>query len=188
MLWCVMEIRDDVSQQPCFDVDGMLGRLAKWLRILGFDAAYPRSAPTADRYFVTTRKQKGIPQIIIVTANDSMEQLKQVLTAISVRPDPSLYLQQVPDLQYSCSRNLESRCGWKGPGRDFRLQIRISRMSSVQASILGRLPFESNKPTPQICRSCLKVVLIDELVFHRFGLRIPDCLLRRHFKTDYVGE
>ncbi|MGO9116282.1 MAG: Mut7-C RNAse domain-containing protein [Desulfomonilaceae bacterium] len=86
-----MEIWDDVSQQPCFDVDGMLGRLAKWLRILGFDAAYPRSAPTADRYFVTTRKQKGILQIIIVTANDSMQQLKQVLTAISVRPDPSMF-------------------------------------------------------------------------------------------------
>ncbi len=86
-----MEIRDDLSEQPCFDVDGMLGRLAKWLRILGFDAAYPRSAPTADRYLVTTGKRKGIPQIIIVTANDSMEQLKQVLTAISVRPDPSLF-------------------------------------------------------------------------------------------------
>jgi uncharacterized protein with PIN domain len=91
MLRCVMEIRDDVSEQPCFDVDVMLGRLAKWLRMLGFDAAYPRSAHTEDRYFVTTGKRKGIPQIIIVTVNDSMEQLKQVLTAISVQPDPSLF-------------------------------------------------------------------------------------------------
>ncbi len=89
---CVMEIRDDVSQQPCFDVDGMLGRLAKWLRILGFDAAYPKNAPTADRYFVTTRQRKGIPQITIVTANDSMEQLKEVLAATGVRPNPSLFL------------------------------------------------------------------------------------------------
>ena len=86
-----MEIGNDIDQWPCFDVDGMLGRLAKWLRILGFDAAYPRSAPSGEKYFVTTRKQERIPQILIVTANDSMEQLKEVLTAIRVRPNPGLF-------------------------------------------------------------------------------------------------
>ncbi len=40
---------------PSFDVDAMLGRLAKWLRILGFDTEYPRSAPSEGRHFVTTR-------------------------------------------------------------------------------------------------------------------------------------
>ena len=32
--------------QPCFLVDRMLGRLAKWLRILGYDTAYlPQLSP-----------------------------------------------------------------------------------------------------------------------------------------------
>ncbi len=91
MLWCVVEIENDISRQPRFDVDGMLGKLAKWLRIVGFDAAYPRGTPSAGRYFVTTRKQKLIPGIIVVTAKDSVEQLKEVLTAINIRPNPSLF-------------------------------------------------------------------------------------------------
>jgi uncharacterized protein with PIN domain len=86
-----METRDSSTQQPCFDVDGMLSRLAKWLRILGFDAAYPRTAPSEGRYFVTAREWTGGGQTIVVSTHDPMEQLKQVLTEIDVRPDPSLF-------------------------------------------------------------------------------------------------
>ena len=86
-----METRGSSTGQPCFDVDGMLGRLAKWLRILGFDAAYPRTAPGEGRYFVTAQKRAEVGQTIVVSSDDHMEQLKQVLTAIDVRPDPSLF-------------------------------------------------------------------------------------------------
>lgn len=74
---------------PCFDVDGMLGRLAKWLRILGFDAEYPRSSPTEGRYFVTAREFPSLTGVVRVTAERPLEQLKQVIdqTGISVETD-----------------------------------------------------------------------------------------------------
>jgi uncharacterized protein len=74
---------------PCFDVDGMLGRLAKWLRILGFDAEFPRSSPIEGRYFVTAGAVVGRTNVVTVTAERPLEQLKQVIaqTGISVEPD-----------------------------------------------------------------------------------------------------
>jgi uncharacterized protein len=87
----VSGIHDSSTEQPCFDVDGMLGRLAKWLRILGFDAAYPRISSTIGRYFVTTKDRISGGKTIVVSGDDPMEQLKQVLTAIHVRPDQSLF-------------------------------------------------------------------------------------------------
>ena len=86
-----MGIPDSSTDRPCFDVDGMLGRLAKWLRILGFDAAYPRTAPGEGRYFVTAKEWTGGGQTIVVSGADPPEQLKQVLAEIDVRPDPSLF-------------------------------------------------------------------------------------------------
>ncbi len=84
-----MEInsKNFTTQQPYFDVDGTLGRLAKWLRILGFDAAYPRSVPSPGRYFVTPRELSGHPGVVIVTAKDPMQQLKQVLSELGLRTD-----------------------------------------------------------------------------------------------------
>ncbi len=75
-----------------FDVDGMLGRLAKWLRILGFDAAFPCSRPSAGRIFVTARKAVPYAGAMLVTGNDPLEQLKQVLEQAGIRPDPKLFL------------------------------------------------------------------------------------------------
>jgi uncharacterized protein with PIN domain len=83
----------DLSDRyAAFDVDGMLGRLAKWLRILGFDAACPRSRPTAGRIFVTVRKSIAYSGAILVTGQDPLEQLRQVLEQAGVRPDPKLLL------------------------------------------------------------------------------------------------
>ncbi|MGB6063203.1 MAG: Mut7-C RNAse domain-containing protein [Desulfomonilaceae bacterium] len=82
-----------VNQPPIsFDVDGMLGRLAKWLRILGFDAAFPRSAPSAGRLFVTARRSVMHGEAIVVTGEDLHEQLRQVLEQAGVCPDPDLFL------------------------------------------------------------------------------------------------
>jgi uncharacterized protein len=75
-----------------FDVDGMLGRLAKWLRILGFDAAFPRSRPSTGRLFVTARRSVTYAGAIIVTEHDPIEQLRQVLEQAGIRPDPKLLL------------------------------------------------------------------------------------------------
>lgn len=81
-----------MSPSASFDVDGTLGRLAKWLRILGFDATYPRSRPSAGRLFVTAGRSAPHARAIIVSGDDPLEQLKQVLEQAGVRPDPALFL------------------------------------------------------------------------------------------------
>ncbi len=78
--------------EEAFDVDGMLGGLAKWLRISGFDAAYPCKKPSEDRYFVSANKRTRNPRVIVVQGNDPVEQLRQVLDAAQVTPDEHLFL------------------------------------------------------------------------------------------------
>lgn len=77
---------------PAFDLDGMLGALAKWLRILGFDASYPCRTPSPGRVFVTTKRIAGRSDTIIVDERDSLDQLRQVLEQAGVAPDPDLFL------------------------------------------------------------------------------------------------
>lgn len=83
---------DQAYPSASFDVDGMLGRLAKWLRILGFDAAFPRSRPSVGRFFVTSRRSAPHAGAIIVSGDDPHEQLKQVIEQAGIRSDPSLFL------------------------------------------------------------------------------------------------
>ncbi len=68
----------------------MLGRLAKWVRIIGYDAAYPKSFPAPNRRFLSTKKIDGAAYVLI-TRHDSIEQLKEILSKIGVRPDPKLF-------------------------------------------------------------------------------------------------
>jgi uncharacterized protein with PIN domain len=81
---------DDSEGQPSFDVDAMLGKLAKWLRILGFDAAYPCMAPSKGRVFVSARKQAPFPIDVIITSTRLAEQLKELFEQTDIRPDPAL--------------------------------------------------------------------------------------------------
>jgi len=74
-----------------FDIDASLGRLAKWLRILGFDAAYPCREPSTGRFFVTSRESTGRLRTITIQSGDVLEQVKRVLDEIAVAPDPDLF-------------------------------------------------------------------------------------------------
>jgi len=80
------------SVSVAFDVDGTLGRLAKWLRIMGFDAAYPCKKQSGRRIFVTSKQSRLGPTIVIVSSPDALDQLKDVLDNVGVRPDPDLFL------------------------------------------------------------------------------------------------
>lgn len=80
------------EQPPAFDVDGMLGGLAKWLRILGYDTAFPRSRPTSPlRIFVTTAVRKAQAGAVIVTATKPLQQLGEVLQQTEIEPDDALF-------------------------------------------------------------------------------------------------
>ncbi len=95
------ENREFDQLEEVFDVDGMLGRLAKWLRILGFDTIYPCKRHSESHYFVTANKNVRDPRAIVVQGSEISEQLRDVLEAAHLSPRAELVSQQVPDLQHS---------------------------------------------------------------------------------------
>ena len=81
-----------------FIADVMLGRLARWLRLLGFDTLYYhdindtqiiRIAKDQGRVILTrdTRlvKIKGIKDYLLIRANDSFQQLLEVIRALNLK-------------------------------------------------------------------------------------------------------
>ena len=84
-----------------FLVDSSLGRLSKWLRILGYDTVYWRGV--ADRIFLRKAEREGRavltrrkdvlarqhPGIVLFVENDRVEdQIVEVLGKLGLRPEP----------------------------------------------------------------------------------------------------
>ncbi len=79
-----------------FAVDIMLGKLAKWLRVLGFDA---RSIPLQDHAQITslvsegfipvTRKEKfrRVDGVVFIHGDRQLEQLKELVSMLSIGID-----------------------------------------------------------------------------------------------------
>ena len=77
--------------------DEMLGGLAKWLRLLGFDTLYLKKGPFPphrDRTLLTRRTTRphqprltGWPRIIRLSANDTQGQLRECLRQLNLRPE-----------------------------------------------------------------------------------------------------
>ncbi len=89
---------------PRFLADRMLGRLVKWLRILGYDTVYlPQLSPQGliregrqqGRIILTrdTRvvRQKDAPQVIFIHHDLFRDQLKQVIAACHLDPFAQLF-------------------------------------------------------------------------------------------------
>lgn len=81
-----------------FIADVMLGRLAKWLRLLGFDTLYYtditdkkllKVAREQGRFILTrdTRlvKIKGVKDYLLIQSNNSFEQLLEVIKALNLK-------------------------------------------------------------------------------------------------------
>jgi len=87
-----------------FLVDSMLGSLARWLRIGGYDAEYRRDADddslmeeasrtgrvllTRDRVLVLRAKKRGVETILVEVEGD-VEQLGAIAAALGLELDPS---------------------------------------------------------------------------------------------------
>jgi hypothetical protein len=93
-----------MSNKPiAFAADRMLGRLAKWLRVLGYDVIYGRHlsghglirAARADGRLILTRDRslarKQPPPFLFIESNDYIEQLRQVMGACQLRPGEGLF-------------------------------------------------------------------------------------------------
>jgi len=89
---------------PRFAVDAMLGRLARWLRVLGLDATW--TADVADAALVRHALDEGrwlltrdralpaewrVPRIHLVESEQPLEQLREISDAFALRPGVRLF-------------------------------------------------------------------------------------------------
>lgn len=91
-----------MSERPVFAVDVMLGSLARWLRIMGYDASYQRGRDddeimecaqregrivlTRDRELAKRMKEQGI----YIESDSLTEQLEQISKALDLDVEGSL--------------------------------------------------------------------------------------------------
>ena len=134
------------DRQPGFVADETVGRLAKWLRILGFDTRYvpDRSrrpgtmADTGKRILLTRSRyhyqnEKSI-QVLRLNSDDVMQQVTEVLTALDL----------TIDTVEPCSRCI--RCN-------------VPTCVVAKASVFGKVPdyiWETQAEFYQ-CRQCQKI-------------------------------
>jgi uncharacterized protein with PIN domain len=83
-------------QKFCFVAENTLGKLAKWLRILGFDTIYERTSSSIQSYesnrihLTRTRhiyEKRGDKSQIFITSDHYPEQLKQVVRELGITLD-----------------------------------------------------------------------------------------------------
>lgn len=106
---------------PRFAADAMLGRLARWLRVLDYDTSYDMALPdpllvrqadaqgrillTRDRHLLKELRPARSHE---VRQDDPLQQLQELVGALALAPPPALFtrcllcnapLQEVPDAQ-----------------------------------------------------------------------------------------
>jgi len=111
-VWCTCgarvaaetRVRSLGGEAPRFFADAMLGRLARWLRTLGFDCAYENEIEdeelvrrAIDEQRVILSRDRALPQdwrvagIHLVRSEDLREQLREVLRAFGLAPALRLF-------------------------------------------------------------------------------------------------
>lgn len=93
---CLQARKFSKMSEPLFIVDSMLGSLAKWLRILGFDTLYFRSIDDNELIKISKQQQrilitkdshlvksKRIGKYIFIASDELIGQLKEVLSFLA---------------------------------------------------------------------------------------------------------
>ena len=92
------------SAAPRFFCDAMLGRLARWLRALGFDTAYEADIADAELAaraavegrLVLTRdrrlaEEQGVEDVLVIVAEQPVAQLREVFTRLALAVPDRLF-------------------------------------------------------------------------------------------------
>jgi hypothetical protein len=164
---------------PRFDVDGMLGRVAKWLRILGFDAAYPCSRPSGDRLFVTARTAAASSRTVVVTSSRPAKQLRQLLDQTGIVVDPELLLTRCLICNVPVSEIGKEQAEGYVPGPVFQAHTAFH-----QCPRCSRIYWEGSH------RGRIERFLEGAAKCEKFlgtGVRGKDLLLRRSFPRVYIS-
>ena len=91
------------STEKRFVVDSMLGKMAKWMRVLGFDTRYEYlhqlqqvNQYLAEGLLVLTKNQRWceLSGVVCIGANDPAEQLLEVAAQISLKPGDVHFLKR----------------------------------------------------------------------------------------------
>jgi uncharacterized protein with PIN domain len=107
--------RLDPGANPCFFADAMLGRLARWLRILGYDTRYEAHIDDAElvrralqeKRVILTR-DRALPEefrvsaLVLVEAERPAEQLRELVRRFQLDPEAKLFTRCS-----RCNANLE---------------------------------------------------------------------------------
>lgn len=88
------------SVEKRFVVDSMLGKVAKWLRILGYDTRYELISESKvveyaeAGWLVLTRRQRwcGLDNVICLWQNEPMDQLRELHSAVQLRIEAERFL------------------------------------------------------------------------------------------------
>jgi uncharacterized protein with PIN domain len=103
--------------------DSMLGRLARWLRLLGCDAPLvkrPPARPGPGEVLLTRRRAwQGRPGVLLVAHDRLEDQLRQVIAELDLTTDPAHFFSRCLD----CNLPVESISKDQAAGRvpDFTL-------------------------------------------------------------------
>lgn len=108
---------DPTPTEPRFLADVMLGTLAKWLRILGYDTAYDNRIPDDEIVSRCLREQRialtrdtrlverrALRRSLLIESVELGAQLRQVLSYLGREPDPSRLLTRCPE----CNSELDA--------------------------------------------------------------------------------
>ncbi len=135
-----------------FIVDRMLGKLAKQLRMLGYDTLYYRGEDVyplirlgrQEGRVILTRNTKLIPRrpedvILRITEDEPLLQLKELIQKGNIEMDEGKALLQVPPLQRPSRSNISEGGRGKGSGFHFSSAERILSMPSMPENLLARV-------------------------------------------------
>lgn len=99
-----------MEPEPTFLADSMLGKLARWLRALGFDAAYERAMEDGDlveraraegRILLTRDRRllhrRRLVRGLLVEADEPAAQLRQLRHDLGLRFDPDRWFRRCLD-------------------------------------------------------------------------------------------
>lgn len=122
-----------------FMVDIMLGKLARWLRILGFDTLYgPLAGPwdilcrTTEGRIVLTRNRRwcGLEGVLCLSANDPMEQLTEAARRLSLQESDVNFLSRCAVCNHQIEKVSRLEAFGHVPDYTYETQSRFCRCPS----------------------------------------------------------